>query len=119
MWPRVLELLVAAWLAVSPFVFRAGDRPVLRRTDWLAAALVAGFAALSFYRRTRRAHLFGIVVAAWLIGYGWGTSGGPAEPAKQNWILTGLVTLMLSVLPTDCRRPPVRWREWKGVRAGA
>jgi hypothetical protein len=113
MWPRVVEAMLGCWLAVSPFVFRhPGDRPVLWGTDWVAAALILGLALLSCVRQTRRAHLLELLVAGWLIGFGWATSSGLAEPAKQNWILVGLLVLMLAALPTDCDRPPLKWQEW-------
>ena len=121
MWPRTVEVMLACWLAISPFVFRHPvDRPVLWWTDWVAAAAVAGLALLSYFRQTRRAHLLELLVAGWLIGYGWWTSsGGLGEPAQQNWIVVGLLLLMLAIIPTECDQPPVRWREWDGRRRAA
>jgi len=120
MWPRTVEAMMACWLAISPFIFQHDDSKwVWWWNDWITATLIVSFALLSFAHETRRAHLLELVVAAWLIGFGWGTSsGGLGAPAQQNWICVGLLILMIAVIPTDCLRPPEKWREWNRQHRG-
>ena len=114
MWPRTVEVMLACWLAISPFVFQHPlSKTFWSWNDWGTAILIATFALLSFVHQTRRAHLLELLVAAWLIGLGWVTSsGGLGAPAQQNWICVGLLILMTAIIPGDCDRPPERWREW-------
>lgn len=114
MWPRTVEAMLACWLAISPFVFQHPDsKRMWWWNDWITAALIITFALLSFVHQTRRAHLLELVVAAWLIGFGWASAtGGLGAPAQQNWICTGLLILMTAVIPSNCVRPPERWQAW-------
>ncbi|HEX6985029.1 MAG TPA: SPW repeat protein [Planctomycetaceae bacterium] len=113
MWPRTAEVMLACWLAVSPFVFRySGDRPLMWWHDYVVATLLAGLALVSFVQQTRRAHLFELLIAAWLIGYGWATTDGIHDAPRQNWVCVGLLLLMLAIIPSDCVKPPLAWQEW-------
>jgi hypothetical protein len=110
MWPRLVELLLAAWLAMSPFVF--GHFPSERDlwlNDFVCAAVIATCALLSLRGATRRAHLVELPVALWLIVVGY-FARSEALPALQNHILLAFVLLMVAVIPTDSNRPPAQWR---------
>jgi len=111
MWPRLLELVLAAWLVMSPFVF--GHFPTERDlwlNDFACAGVIAACALLSLRPATRRAHLVELVVALWLIGMGY-LARSEALPALQNDILVAFVLLMVAVIPNDASRPPAGWRE--------
>ena len=113
MWPRTVEAMLACWLAVSAFIFRYPDQPAHQWWhDWIVATLILVFALMSFVRQPRRAHLLELLVAAWLIGYGWATTDGIHDGARQNWICLGLLLLMLAIIPTDCIKPPYAWLDW-------
>jgi hypothetical protein len=114
MWPRTVEVMLACWLAISPFIFGHQDSQwSWWWTDWGAAILIAVFALISFVHQARRAHVLELLVALWLIGFGWATSpAGLGAPAQQNWICIGLLVGMMAIIPTDCVRPPERWRDW-------
>ncbi len=109
MWPRQLELTLALWLLVSPFVFgHAGD------TGWWATDLLGGYAAamfalLPYWRPLRRVHLLNLAIAAWLIVYGWARA--PA-PAAQNELTVGVLLALIAVIPSEASQPPPRWRTW-------
>ena len=110
MWPRFLELALAAWLALSPFVF--GHFPAddaLWLNDFISAFFIAACASLSFWRRTRRAHLAELPVACWLLVMGYFSKSEPL-PALQNHILLAFVLLMTAIIPSDANRPPLKWR---------
>jgi hypothetical protein len=58
MWARVVEVMFASWLAVSPFVFRhAPDERTFWTTDLLCASATIVLALLSFWRPLCHAHL--------------------------------------------------------------
>jgi len=107
----VSEIFVAAWMAMSPFLF--GHFPSDRARWWndlVAAAAILLVSTLSLWPPLRRLHLVNVAVAAWLIGFGWLAGGHPAPPASQNEILTGLVLLLFAIVPNDASRPPRGWR---------
>lgn len=112
MWPRDLELTLALWLLVSPFVFGHPDDAGWWATDLVCGAAMVVFALLSRWRPLRRAHLLHLVLVAWLVGYGWSRS--PA-PAAQNELVVGLLLLMVAVIPSEANTPP---RGWRGLSAG-
>jgi hypothetical protein len=102
MWPRVVEVMLACWMAMSPFVFGHPARATsLWAHDFLCAAAVAVFALLSFWKRTPRAHLLVAAVGTWLAVFGWISASDPPSAATQNHIVTGLLLLMLGIIPED------------------
>ncbi len=112
MWARVVEVMLAGWLAISPFVF--GHEP--GRTDWwmkdfAGAGAVAVFALLSYWKRLEKIHLFTVVVAGWLIA-GAFFSATVTAPAEQNHLVVGLLLLMLAVIPSRSNQPPRGWVEF-------
>ena len=111
MWPRILELVLAAWLVMSPFVF--GHYPTERDlwfNDFACAGVIAACALLSFRPATRRAHLVELAVAVWLLAMGY-FARSEALPALQNNILVAFVLVMVAVIPNDANRSPAQWRE--------
>lgn len=112
MWPRVLEMALACWLAISPFVFDydEGER-LLWRLSFSASAAVFTLSALSTWSPTKRAHLGSLAVAAVLcfVGY-FAVDERPGPPAYQNLIVTGLLIAMFAVLPRSVTLPPAAWR---------
>jgi hypothetical protein len=117
MWARVVEVMLACWLAISPFALRHPREDVgLWLNDLLCAAAVATFSLLAFWRRTGGAHLLVGVVGLWLIGLGYLGSSHPAPPASQNHILLGMTLAMLAIVPNRAERPPEPWQAFEGRR---
>ncbi len=120
MWPRIAELVMAGWLAASPFVLAQGEPHALGGMPWLSdvvcAALIAICALLSFTSSLARLHLGELAIAAWLLGYGFLASPEPL-PALQNDILVALVLPMFAIIPNRATLPPRSWREFN--RAGS
>jgi hypothetical protein len=111
MWARVIEVMLGCWLAMSPFIFRhAGDERVLWFNDLFSAFAVVVLALVSFSSELRYAHLAIVVVALWLIGFGFWASGYPTPSALQNDILVGLLLLMFAIIPNEANLPPRAWR---------
>ena len=112
MWARVVEIMLACWLAVSPLVFRQAEATAtLWAIDLAAAALIAVFALASFWPPTRHAHLAIIAVSGALIAAGMMSPYAPS-PTDQNHILVGLLLLLIAVVPSDASRPPASWESF-------
>jgi hypothetical protein len=64
MWARVAELMMGAWLVISPFVFRGTESlSHFVAIDLTAGAAVVLFSLLSFWHRTAWAHFLTAGVA--------------------------------------------------------
>jgi hypothetical protein len=118
MWPRYVELLIAAWLAASPWVFGRGAEPA-GLPHWLSdvvcAALIAACALLSLTRRWEWPHFAELAVAGWLLGYGFLASSEPL-PVLQNDIMAALVLPLFAIIPNEATLPPRVWREFAGAK---
>lgn len=110
MWARVVEIMTAMWLAVSPFVFGFADDLVLLWADLGIALLICTFAGFSYWPPTRHAHLLTLLVALGLIV--WGRfPDSPPPYYHQNHIVIGLFLLMMAIIPNDASQPPPEWRK--------
>ena len=111
MWARIIELMLACWLALSPFVFRHGrDDTRLWLTDFVAASTVALLSLLSFRPALQRAHLLNILVALCLIASGALPAGSHSPAGYQNHVVLGLLLLMFAVVPSRSGDPPAAWQ---------
>jgi SPW repeat-containing protein len=111
MWARVIEVMLGCWLAMSPFIFRhSADETVMWLNDLFSALAVIVLALVSFLPRWRYAHVAIILVALWLIGFGFWASAYPIPPALQNDIVVGLLLMMFAIIPNEANLPPQAWR---------
>jgi hypothetical protein len=112
MWPRVIEVMLSCWLAISPFVFASpsGRTVLISWNSLTCAAAVALLALLSFWRPLRRAHLGICGVALWLILFAYFKSAYPVAPAFQNYVITGLLLAMFAIIPSEANQGPEVWR---------
>ncbi|MEQ8768034.1 MAG: hypothetical protein RL885_29290 [Planctomycetota bacterium] len=109
MWARVVEVLLACWLGVSPFVIPEASRTHPRyAVDYTAALLVAGFSLFAcvprrgVWRMGTFAVGLGIAVAGWC---GLGNEAG-----AQNLLSVGLLLAMFAVIPTQASELPRSWK---------
>jgi hypothetical protein len=117
MWARVIEVMLGCWLALSPFIFRhAADQKALWINDLLCALAIITLALVSIWPPLRYAHLAIVVIALWLIGFGFWGAVYPTPPALQNDILVGLLLLMFAIVPNDASLPPRPWRNFYGEK---
>lgn len=111
MWPRVVEVMLAIWLALSPFIFaETASNP----SPWILYGLalaVSTLALISYWQPTRRAHLGIFAVALGMTLWGRFAASTPPPPGYQNLIAIGLMLLMFAIIPSDCLRPPYAWRK--------
>lgn len=117
MWARTIEVMLGCWLAVSPFIFRhtAEDR-ILWFNDLFSAMAVIVLALVSFWPPLRFAHVANLVIALWLIAFGFWAFPYPTPPALQNDIVMGLLLLMFAIIPNEATRPPRPWRDFVAQR---
>lgn len=112
MWARVVEFMLACWLAASPFIFsHSADATVLWISDYACATLVGTFALISYWRPMRHAHLLTLAVALWMVGFGRLGESAPLSAGFQNNMITGLLLLMFAIIPNDAFHPPKAWYE--------
>lgn len=117
MWPRTIELMLGAWLLVSPFVF-AGTTAADSYTATTVAcgALVVLLSLLAFWEPCRLAHVGTLLVALGLAGHGYFAAARPGPPAAQNELMIGLLLLLFVILPSETNQPPRPWRAPLGRR---
>lgn len=126
MWPRVIEISLGVWLAVSPFVFEYdldGDR-FLWWNGYLCAAAAIAAALVSFKPRLERAHAVTVAVGLWLVatGYLFVPFAAEVPPEFQNFVMVGWLLVMFAVLPSRSDTPPRAWEDWwreRGRASGA
>lgn len=114
MWPRVVEVMLACWLGVSPFVFQHdSDAFALWGIDFAAALAVLVFSLSTYHHRWRLANVGTLAVAIALCGWGYFAAGASSPPpaAEQNHVLVGLLLVMFAVIPPRCNEPPRKWRQ--------
>ena len=111
MWPRVVELMLAVWLALSPFVFRYGPEAPAAwwGLDFGVSIVVLAASGISFWHRARRAHLVTLATGLGIAIHGYVAGGHPSPPGMQNHLVTGLLLAMLAILPSQGDVPPARW----------
>ena len=106
MWARVIEVMLGFWLAMSPFIFRhVPEERALWFNDLFSASIVIVLALISFWPPLRFAHLANLLVAGWLIAFGYFASY-PTPPALQNDIVVGLLLMMFAIIPNQATLPP-------------
>lgn len=111
MWPRYMELMLGAWLSLSPFVFAHGDQRHLWVWDLASASVLIVAAILAHLERLRRIHLTLLLLAVALFARGWlHTRTDLHDPAAQNHIMVGLLLMMIAIIPSPASLPPGhRW----------
>ena len=113
MWPRYIEVMLGLWLLVSPFVFRyEGEWVGLWANDFLCGALIVAIALSTHWTPLRRLHVLELVIALWLIGFGWANGRGSELGLYHNYIVTGLLVAMHAIIPTASSSPPPAWQRF-------
>lgn len=113
MWARHIEVMLACWLAVTPFVFEGDSASVSTRVvSWTSAAAVMTFSLVSYWPPARRAYLLTALTGLVIGGWAYFAASDPASPVHQNFVVTGLLLMMMGILPCYNNRPPAAWIDY-------
>ena len=113
MWGRVVEFMLACWLSISPFIFSyKKDALFFWFNDLTCSSLIALFALVSYYKPLRKMHLCNLLVACYLIALSYFFRSSPLYEPLQNYMVLGLLLLMIALVPSEANQPPVPWREF-------
>jgi len=113
MWARVVEFMLAVWLALSPFILRyPSQETFFWANDFICAFLVALFALLSFWHPLRNIRFFIFGIALWLWGLGYTSFPDAAPPCQENSVVIGLLLLMLAIVPNHSHRISPSWQKF-------
>ncbi len=119
MWPRVVEVMLGAWLLVTPFIFRATPEVDAYTASAFAAGAIAAVASLaSCWDPLRHARFLTLGVSFWLMLHGYFSAARPGPPAAQNELVVGSILLLFAILPNEINAKPRPWRE-TGQGSGA
>jgi hypothetical protein len=110
MWGRVVEMMFAVWLGLSPFIFGVQSDLVILWGDLTIGFLICLCSGLAYYPPLRYAHLMNLVIAVGLILWGrfYVT---PPTPPHENHIVIGLLLLLVAIIPNEASLPPQVWRK--------
>lgn len=113
MWARIVEFMLACWLSISPFIFGYPDESLFFWiNDLTCASLLAFFALICYYEPLRKMHLCNLALSFYLISLSYFFKGSSLEHPLQNYMVLGLLLLMISIVPSDADKPPKPWRDW-------
>lgn len=111
MWARVMEFAFGCWMLCSPFIFRGEHRGELFSLwDFACGALIISFALLSYYERTRYAHVGTLVLSLAMILVPRVMLAPEVPPAGENFMMIGLLLLMFAMVPNQASRPSRAWQ---------
>lgn len=115
MWPRVVELMLGLWLAISPLILGIDLLGFTAWNGYVCSVLVVTASCFSYWPRARYARALTAAVALWLAGHAYITGWGGPHPAPSelhNELTVGLLLLMFAIVPNEANRPPIEWRRW-------
>jgi hypothetical protein len=109
MWGRVIEIMTATWLLLSPFIFRAQGQAAILWFDVCVALLIAVLSSVSYWRPLQYAHLAILIIAIVLVLVGRFSTPMPAVAAHQNHIFVGYFLMMIAIIPNNASQPAEDW----------
>ncbi len=113
MFARVIEFMLACWLAISRFIFHyTPEESFLWKNDLVCATLIALFALLSFAEKLNKMHLCTLAVGLWLMGMSYSNFPMEATPPLENYFALGMLLLMLAIIPSHSHLSPRTWRNF-------
>lgn len=117
MWARIVEVMLGCWLVLSPFIFRhPGDATFLWATDFASGTAVIVIGLLACWPKAERWRLLQLVVAAYLIAVGFVAAPPPPPAPYQNYLVIGLLLIIVGVIPTRGTLPPRSWQAFYEAR---
>ena len=107
MWPRVVEVMLGAWLVITPLVFRGTEGIGGYSTNAVVSGSIVIVASLlAFWPPAAGARYVTLATSCWLTAHGYLWAVRPGPPAAQNEITIGLILLLFAILPNHVNREP-------------
>lgn len=118
MWPRVVEIMLGCWMAVSPFIFHhSAQKPSYWIADWSAAMAVIVIGLMSYWPPMRHLHLVTCAVGLGMCAFAYLGEPYPTPPALQNHLVIGLLLLMFGLIPNHASQAPPAWQEFEKAKS--
>ena len=113
MWARHMEVVLGIWLGISRFIFHyPEDFTKLMIQDEIFAFLIVLFALLTYRDRFRYLNLLNAAIGVWLIGLVFVSGKGVEFAPDQNYMVIGLLLVMIGLVPSRTKQPPKPWVEF-------
>ena len=111
MWARCFEVSLAIWLSLSWLILRyPEDSSLLMFHDFFIAAVITTISLLNY--KYRYIHLFNFFTSLWLIIFAFVSNTPITDAPYQNYMVLGLILLILTIIPPRASRPPEEWEEF-------
>lgn len=113
MWARHIEVVLALWLGFSWLIFRyTFDLAQMKMNDIICMVLIIVFSLITYKKRFRYCHLLNFLIGLWLIAWVFSRETGIIFGPYQNYMTVGLLLLMLSLVPSRTKEPPLAWTKY-------
>lgn len=118
MWARTMEFSIACWLAMSLLIFPLPLESSTRLTEetLVVCILIIGCSLFSISKRMPYLHFLNILWALLLVGETLLQTPSPPMGFYQSRMITGILLLVLAIIPVDCNVPPSSWRNFFSKR---
>jgi len=108
-WPRVIEVMLGLWLAMSPVVLQHGiENRALWFNDVVGGTAVVALALSSLTTQRCRLRFVVAGIGAWLALIGF-LAPYPSPPSSLNHIVLGLLLATVAAIPNGATFP-AQWR---------
>jgi peptidoglycan/LPS O-acetylase OafA/YrhL len=113
MWARIIEFMLACWLAISPFLFGyTPEQTPFFVNDFICAFLMGVFSLGSYFHSVRKLHLLNLAISLWLLLVAFWIDPKANHLIVQNYTVVGLLLFMLAIVPSSANDPPYSWQKF-------
>lgn len=113
MWARISELLFAAWLILSRFIFNyPPEQTFLTHTDLITGLLIVCFSLLSFHSKWPKAHFANFLIALWFIFIAFSFPDPFLPPPLQNYLVIAFLLIIFGIVPSRVNEPTSAWKNF-------
>ena len=108
----VINLMLAVWLFLSPWIAGFADKVVAASTAWLTAIVIAVVAIAALARLAEWEEWINLALGIWLLVSPWVIGVASIQGAMMSLLLTGIAVAALAALEIwMLHRPPPRLTE--------
>ena len=115
MWARHFEVSLAIWLSLSWIILRYPEESyLLMFHDFFIAIVITTISLLNY--KYRYIHLLNLFTSLWLIILAFVSNTPITNAIYQNYMVLGLILLILTIIPPKASRPPEEWETFIGKK---